>query len=234
VARYERKPGANVSNDPKDKVIEELQARLALLERRSLEHPLPGMPLDPEEVKRQHAAMTETLQGRHRNTVAKANRAKGFPQPKVGDTFYGWLRKSVRSGVRSREGINFEPGQNVTIKVVADEEGDTRDVRPVRLAGTSTVTVDGMERIFEDDTLVINRDPTAIVTDDIATLDAAGLRAAQEAAAARSAAAGKRLAELEAEARRNAPDPGDGRPSRLPAAAKARAGAAEPKEPDKG
>jgi hypothetical protein len=179
--------------------------------------PVVGMPIHPDDIRAAHARITADLDSRHKRHIADTNRSKGHPAPEVGQTYYAWLAKQVRSGVRTREGIDFAPGQNVKIEVVADDEASAK---ARRLAGESVVTVDGMERIFEDDTLVINRDPRALVSEDLAAA-----QAAIDAAEARAAAAERRVAELESEARRNAPDPGDGSPGRLKAAAKARAGA---------
>jgi septal ring factor EnvC (AmiA/AmiB activator) len=88
-----------------------------------------------------------------------------------------------------------------------------------------------MERIFEDDTLVIGRDMTAV---PVASEDLAAANARAADAEARAAAAEQRARDLEAridEARRNAQDPGDGTSGRLKAAAKARAEAQGDKEP---
>jgi hypothetical protein len=178
-----------------------------------------GMPAHPDDLRKAHEKIWNDLQARHLVHLAAKNRAKGHPDPQVGDTFYAWLTKPVRGGVRTREGINFEVGKTIKLAVV-----DDADLAEARAGGVNAVTVAGMERVFDDDTLVVNRDPLAIAADELA---AERDRAA--AAEAKAADLEKRIAELQAAARQTATDPGDGSPGRLKAAAKARAEAEEPK-----
>lgn len=216
----------------------ELRERVALLERLLLEQrsQQPGMPVDPEVARQRHAEILEKGDLNHRLHVARTNRANGHAAPKVGDVFYVWLAKQVRGGVRSREGLSFATGQNVKVEVVeGDDSTETKAAMAARRAGgESVVTVDGMERIFEDDTLVVNKDPRALAAEDLAAAQAQLDAALAETARLRAELETERAA---ASARRGAQDTGDGRPARLPAAAKARAEHTTPgigKEPDKG
>lgn len=173
----------------------------------------PGMPLHPDELAAAHAKIAADLERKHREHLARKNRAAEKPEPRVGNVFYVWLMKAVRGGVRTREGINFEPGKNVRVEVVSDDEATAR---ARRAAGETVVTVDGMERVFEDDTLIVNTSPSAEAEQ---TTAAALERAA--AAEARAAALERQLAEERA-ARQGAHHSDDGTPARLRAAQKAR------------
>lgn len=223
-----------MSNENSKTENDQLRDRVAVLERLLLEQraqpQVSGLPAHPDDIKAANARITADLERRHREHVAKANRAKGHPEPKVGDTFYGWLRKQVRGNVRTREGISFEPGQNV--KILVGDPDSAEHVAAAQKAGGPLVSIDGMERIFEDDTLVVGRDMTAVASEHLAAANARAAELAQQ-----NAELAQRNAELEAkvaEAMRNAPESTDGRPSRLPAADRARKQAETPKEPDKG
>lgn len=150
---------------------------------------------------------------RERLRLRADNHDRGHEEPKPGDRFYVQLDGSILR--RRRSGVEFVRNTRIGLVVV---EGPEDEVRKMQMAnktidGLGVVGVLGMEYIFEDHALHVFEVPL-----DEANVKA--LRDSHELLEKRLAEANAELEALRTEkrnARMNAVDNGDGRPSRLPA-----------------
>lgn len=174
---------------------------------------LENLPPTPFELEQQRHTMTLAQNElRERLRLRQANQAKGFPEPKPGDVLYVQLDGSVSR--RTRAGIRFEKGVQIEVKIVDDAR-----VAELRASGRIVASVAGAERIIEDSSLHVYRQ--SMSADDIDALRRKHAAVEEELKATRSERdalqAALRTARMEAK------DAGDGKPSRLAAAAKVRA-----------
>lgn len=175
---------------------------------------VPAEPFDPEVAAAKARETMAANEQRARARQAAANRAAGIPQPRPGDVMYVGPGRGLKR--RMRAGIPFEEGKRKAILVI---DPDTFDGKLPD--GHVSVTVHGAEEILGDDALAVHA--TSSADHEVAEERAARERAEQ--ARERAEAENAKLKALLADARRNAPDPGDGSPGRLKAARAARAAA---------
>lgn len=176
---------------------------------------------DAEQDEIEHAIVRRKNQLTEEMRLAKSNRSKGRARPRAGDVLHVTLGRGLAR--RSRAGCTFgrlPGGASHSVTVLGDPH---EDVLARQKKGELVVTLHGAEMLLDDDCLVVHGEA---VSADIETERAARKQVEVELAAARAELAALR------EARMNAPESKDGRPSRLPAAraaAAAAAGAADPR-----
>jgi len=167
--------------------------------------------MDPEKEAAHHAAVLAENEVKERARVARENRAKGYTEPKPGDRLYVSSGRGIRQ--RTRAGILFTDLERTEVHVY-----DELEERP---QGVRSVTVHGAELILADPSLnVMGRSAT--------DAEAADLRrqvADRDSEIVRLKAENARILR---EARMSAKDVGDGSPSRLLAARKAKSGLSDP------
>lgn len=168
-----------------------------------------------EELAAYHAKQQELAEQKSAERLAKANRARGLPEPTPGTKLYVSTARGISR--RQRAGLAFAYTARTEVEV---SDMDSREIARARDAdgqvrGKRLVSRQQAEEILADDGLVVH------TGGDADALNKA-TKALQDAQA--------RIAELEAkasqnvvDARRNAEPSEDGSPSRLKAAAKARA-----------
>lgn len=190
-----------------------------------------------EQEQQRNAIIIKENDRRERIRIRRDNAARGFDQPKPGDKLHVQLDGSA--GVRrTRAGIKFERGVRVTVEVVDMSEEDVRDAQAgrlspaelaklpdestrewaarVRVQERNVVSVYGAEQILEDSALHIYQHAPAADEEALEALRARNLQLEEEIRASHADRA--ELARLRREARMNAPDTNDGRPTRLRAA----------------
>lgn len=176
--------------------------------------------MDPEEAQRLLEAKQAENEAKERTRLATQNRLAGHAKPEPGDRLYVTTARGIPQ--RSRAGCLFKETARTEIQVAG--EGDT--VGPVlddkgQPTGGYIVAVHGAEMIIADTGLNV----TALGHE---AFDAAEMRktiAAKDAEIERLRSDNARILR---EARQGAKDPGDGSPSRLAAARKAKAGLTDP------
>jgi hypothetical protein len=162
--------------------------------------------------------------------LAKAAAAKGHPDvPNPGDVYYVTALPRPGAKSRGRRNLRFEHGVRRKVEVV---DGPDADIERRILAGESIASAEGMLEILGDDDLIATRTEGGAGADELRARNEV-LEGELEATRKRASDAEAALAAMKAAARRDAPDPNDGSPGRLKAAAKA-ADKAKDKEPDKG
>jgi hypothetical protein len=179
----------------------------------------PLQPMDPEAQAEFHAEVVARNEQRHRARIAAANRKAGIAQPQPGDVLFVTPARGIKQ--RGRAGVRFSDAKRERVFVVEPGAVGTV-VQPDSLV----VDVYGAEEILAD--MSLNTHATSAVD-----ADASAERAARERAEAELARVNRENATLRAqmaEARRNAPDPGDGTPGRLKAARAAAAKAGKPSD----
>jgi hypothetical protein len=170
---------------------------------------LPPTEFEREEAR--HRIVTEQNLKRDRIMRRRRNKEAGYPRaPMPGDKLYVSVERSLQR--RSRAGLRFERGQPQAVEVVALSD---EDVLKEQKAGKYVVNPYGADMIIEDTSLILARGPQA-ASDDVVERNA---QLEEELQLARA-----ELKKLR-DARANAPESTDGKPSRLPAA---RAAAANP------
>jgi hypothetical protein len=172
---------------------------------------IPPTQFELDEIK--HAATRRRDLIREQRRVASANRSAGHPRPKDGDKLHVSIsdRQAVR---RSRAGIRFEgKGARMTVDVadVSDAE-----ILTAQRQGQNVVNLWGAEQILADNALNVHQ--TAASEADLESLRRNNEALEEENRLLRKEA--EELRKARREARQAAPESSDGRPSRLPAAAK--------------
>jgi hypothetical protein len=178
---------------------------------------LPPTPFELEQLR--NAKVTRDNEKREMVRVRRANQAKGFAAPKVGQTYHVQLDSSISR--RSRSGTRFEKNHRVAVTVVTNEEFEAAKARS---ATAPVVTVLGAEYILEDDALHVFEAPMS--DHDVDALRQRNVELEDEARTAREDNARLRQQLAERAARMSAPESTEGRPTRIPAAQAARAAAA--------
>ncbi len=147
--------------------------------------------------------------------LALKNRAAGLPEPRPGDRLYVQLQVGIPA--RSRAGVVFVQNKRTVVEVV-DSDASAEDRKPGS-GVDACVTPAQAEEILADTALSVGARSSTEV-------DGAKLRAQLD----RVEAENQKLRQQIRDARMNAKDGGDGRPSRLDAARRAREGAQKPGE----
>ena len=166
---------------------------------------LPPTPFEIEEAR--HAKISAENAHRERARLHRDNRRAGHPVPKDGDTFYVSLDRTVPR--RTRSGLKFEkdnPRVAVQIRDLPDAE-----IAEMQRSGVYVVGIEGAERLLEDAALHVHHR-----AQDLDDRDVEALRAQTRAVEEELKTTREELKRLR-DARMNAPDKGDGRPSRIPA-----------------
>jgi hypothetical protein len=177
---------------------------------------LPPTPFEQEQLR--NAKISRDNERRERVRVRRANQAKGFAAPRIGQTYHVQLDSSITR--RSRSGTRFEKNTRISVEVVSDEDYAAAKAKN---AAAPVVTVLGAEYILEDDALHVFEAPDPGHDSEVLRQRNADLEA--EAAVIREDNARLRAQLAERSARMNAPESTDGRPTRIPAAQAARASA---------
>lgn len=193
----------------------------------TLVDPVTGLPMTQFEIDQlRHTLVNEINEKRERHRLRSANAAKGHKEPKVGEKLHVQLDSSITR--RTRAGMRFEKGSRVMLTVVSDEDYAAAkaksDIAPV-------VTVFGAERILEDTALHVFESPAT--DNDVAELRKQNEQLEADLRAAQDQNADLRRAMDAMRARRDAPESTDGKPTKLPAQAAARATAAQASAPGK-
>lgn len=172
-----------------------------------------------------HNKVLEDNRIRERIMIFRRLAARNIDEPKIGDVMHVRLDRSVSSLGRNRAGVRFERDAKTTVVVVDatdDEIALARGGQPstndtilkAKVGGHWYVNTFGAAQILEDMALHVNS-----VANEV---EAAELRDENARLASELAIAREQIAAAERASRRAAPESADGRPTRIPAAAKAR------------
>lgn len=185
----------------------------------TLVDPATGLPMTPFEIEQlRHQIVSDINAKRERFRLRAANQAKGFDEPKVGQTYHVQLDGSISR--RQRGGLRFERGARVEVKVVSD--ADFEKIK-ANAPDAPVVTVHGAERIIEDTAFHVFDRP---MEEDAERLRQHNAQLVAELEAAREDAAELRRAMEVMKARRAAPESPEGKPTKLAAQAAVRSDAA--------
>jgi hypothetical protein len=180
-----------------------------------LQDDLPPTPFELEE--RRHAVIRDQNERRARRDLRARNQKKGHDEPRPGTSLFIQLDGSLYR--RGRAGLRFEKGQRSEVKILdkSDEE-----IREMQRSGAMVVNPYGAELLLDDSALHVF--PQALTDIELEDLKASHAQVEEELRLSREENARLRS---EVRAARMAAEPStDGRPTRLPAAAKAAAAAA--------
>jgi hypothetical protein len=186
-----------------------------------------GLPMTPYAIDQlRNQRITEINLKRERFRLRRANQAKGFDEPRVGQIYFVQLDGTVSARTRGSvelpdgtriRGIRFERNRRVEVEVVSDEEFlSIKATNP----GALVVTVHGAEQILEDTALHVFETPLSEA--DVEELHRKNAALEEEVRTTRDDNSRLRTALAEMKAGRAAPDSPTGAPSKLAARAAAR------------